>query len=58
MSGFFNDLFNMGDSQQAYQTANNADPNIPEHKAKLSHEVISGAAGFAGQIDILFVKTS
>lgn len=38
--------FLTGDNASVRDAVYNMDPNNPEHKAKLSHELIGGAAGF------------
>ncbi len=54
----------MGESQKAYdhvydgqnydyQNYGNNQPQ-PHHKSSFTHEIIAGAAGFAGQIHLLF----
>jgi hypothetical protein len=60
-------LFGMDDSKKAYdhvydgqsyyggdyQNYGNNQPQ-PHHKSSFTHEIIAGAAGFAGQIHLLF----
>ncbi|KAF7301730.1 Mitochondrial carrier protein [Mycena indigotica] len=45
MFGWLHKLHN-SDDENAYEQVINADPEIPEHKAKLSHELIAAAAAY------------
>jgi hypothetical protein len=48
---FFDNLFNMGDSQQAHQAIYES---RTQHHSTWTHELVSGATGFAGKIYIVF----
>jgi hypothetical protein len=47
---FFNNLFQHSESKQAHEDVYGQEP---KHHSSWSHELISGAAGFAGKIDII-----
>jgi hypothetical protein len=52
---FLRGIFNMGDSQNAYdQVYGGGAYQGQPHKSSLSHELIGGAAGFAGKNYFLF----
>ncbi|CAF4221053.1 unnamed protein product [Adineta steineri] len=68
---FLLDLLGLGHSKnaydQVYQQQNNYGGDYqnygdnmqqPHHKASWTHELIGGAAGFAGQIHVLFIVVS
>jgi hypothetical protein len=46
---FFRDLFNMNDSKQAHEDVYGQNAR---HHSSWTHELVSGAAGFAGKIHI------
>jgi hypothetical protein len=48
---FFQNLFNMNESQQAHETVFGSESR---HHSTWTHEVVSGAAGFAGKILMIF----
>jgi hypothetical protein len=47
---FLRNVFNVGDSQNAYHHVYGG----VHHKSSFTHELIAGAAGFAGKIYFLF----
>jgi hypothetical protein len=64
---FLENLFGMGQGQRAYDHVyegqnyyggdfqnNGNNQQEPHHKSSWTHELVGGAAGFAGQIYILF----
>jgi hypothetical protein len=48
---FLHNMFSMSDSQQAH---NDIFGEQSSHHSTWTHEVVSGAAGFAGKIPIIF----
>ena len=60
---FLRDLFGMGESQKAHQQVygggddyddDRGDRQQSEHQSSWTHEMVAGAAGFAGKMHILF----
>jgi hypothetical protein len=49
---FFHDLFNIDDSKRAHEDIYGPEPS---HHSTWIHELIAGAAGFAGKIHIFFI---
>jgi hypothetical protein len=50
---FFRDLFSHDDSKQAHEDIYG---DQPRHKSSWTHELIGGAAGFAGKIYFIFTS--
>jgi hypothetical protein len=48
---FFKNLFSHDESKQAHEAIYG---DQPQHKSSWTHEMIGGAAGFAGKIYIIF----
>jgi hypothetical protein len=48
---FFNNLFNHDASKQAHEAIYGQEA---QHQSSWTHELVSGGAGFAGKIDIIF----